>query len=55
MSALMVLLISSFFVLAAMVGLADALVHFVIWSYGQLRASPDTAETAQAPAQGITA
>lgn len=52
MSALMVLLISSFFVLAAMVGLADALVHFVIWSYGRLTTS---SKTVQPPAQGITA
>lgn len=53
MSALMVLLISSVFVLAAMVGLADALVHFVIWSVDRLKGS--RAETAQPPAQGITA
>jgi len=52
MSALMVLLISSFFVLAAMVGLADALVHFVIWSIGRLKAPRDAV---QPPAQGITA
>jgi len=32
MSILAVLMISSFFVLAAMVGLADAFVHFVCWS-----------------------
>lgn len=54
MSALMVLLISSVFVLAAMVGLADALVHFVIWSVERLKGSR-SAEAAQSPAQGITA
>lgn len=53
MSALMVLLISSVFVLAAMVGLADALVHFVIWSVERVRAP--RAEAVQPPAQGITA
>jgi hypothetical protein len=38
MAVLAILLISSFFVLAAMVGLADAFVHFVCWSQ-----SPDDA------------
>lgn len=55
MSALMVLLISSVFVLAAMVGLADALVHFIVWSFGRLTAPREADEAAQAPAQGITA
>ena len=31
MSVVAILVISSFFVLAAMVGLADAFVHFVCW------------------------
>lgn len=55
MSALMVLLISSVFVLAAMVGLADALVHFVGWSIDRLRSPRQTTRAAQPPAQGITA
>jgi hypothetical protein len=55
MSALMVLLISSVFVLAAMVGLADALVHFVGWSIDRLKAPRDSAKAAQSPTQGITA
>jgi hypothetical protein len=54
MTALMVLLISGVFVLAAMVGLADAMVHFVIWSLERLSAPQKTAETVQ-PAQGMTA
>ncbi len=55
MSALMVLLISSVFVLAAMVGLADALVHFLGWCIDRLKAPRTTAQAAQSPAQGITA
>ena len=55
MSALMVLLISSVFVLAAMVGLADALVHFVSWRIDRLKARRASAEGVQSPAQGITA
>lgn len=54
MSALMVLLMSSLFVLAAMVGLADALVHFLGWSIERLKAPREPAET-QSPPQGITA
>lgn len=55
MSALMVLLISSVFVLAAMVGLADALVHFVGWSIDRLKTPREAVEAVQSPAQGITA
>ncbi len=55
MSALMVLLISSIFVLAAMVGLADALVHFVGWSIDRLKTPRGAAEVVQSPAHGITA
>ena len=55
MSALMVLLMSSLFVLAAMVGLADALVHFLAWSFERLRSPCETTRAAQSPAQGITA
>jgi hypothetical protein len=55
MSVVVILLMTSLFVLAAMVGLADALVHFVCWSFGRLTESKDAADTAQAPAQGITA
>lgn len=55
MSVVAIILISSLFVLAAIVGLADAFVHFVCWSASRL-ASPETAdEAAQPPAQGITA
>ena len=55
MAVLAILLISSFFVLAAMVGLADAFVHFVCWSAERLTAPREPAEPAHAPAQGITA
>jgi len=55
MSALMVLLISGVFVLAAMVGLADALVHFIGWSLDQLRTPRAAREPVQPPAQGMTA
>lgn len=55
MSALMVLLISSVFVLAAIVGLADALVHFIVWSLDRLKGSRRGAEAVQPPAHGITA
>jgi hypothetical protein len=51
----MVLLISSLFVLAAMVGLADALVHFVGWCIDRLKSPATTADAAQSPAHGITA
>lgn len=56
MSVVAILLISSFFVLAAMVGLADAIVHFVCWSVGRLTTrDADAAEAVHPPAQGITA
>lgn len=55
MTALMVLLISSVFVLAAMVGLADAIVHFVGWSIDRLRTPRKVREAVHRPAQGITA
>ncbi|WP_454714866.1 hypothetical protein [Caulobacter segnis] len=55
MSVVVILLMTSLFVLAAMVGLADALVHFVCWSFGRLTEPKDHAETAQSPAHGITA
>ncbi|WP_158624647.1 hypothetical protein [Caulobacter sp. 602-1] len=55
MSALMVLLMSSLFVLAAMVGLADALVHFLAWSIERLKAPRETTKASQSPAQGMTA
>lgn len=53
MSVVAIFLISSVFVLAAMVGLADALVHFVWWGVARLKEAD--AEPAQPPAQGITA
>lgn len=55
MSVVVILLMTSLFVLAAMVGLADAVVHFVCWSFGRPTESKDASDTAQAPAQGITA
>jgi hypothetical protein len=55
MSVVAILVISSFFVLAAMVGLADAFVHFVCWSVGRLTARETAVEPVQPPAQGITA
>lgn len=55
MSVVVILLMTSLFVLAAMVGLADALVHFVCWSFSRLTEPKDRAETAQSPAHGITA
>lgn len=36
MSVLAILLISGAFVLAAMAGVADMLVHFVCWGFGQM-------------------
>ncbi len=50
-----ILMISSFFVLAAMAGLADAVVHFVCWSVGRLTTREAAAEPVHPPAQGITA
>lgn len=55
MSVVAIMFISSLFVLAAMVGLADAFVHFVCWSAGRLMEPKDRAEPVQPPAQGITA
>lgn len=55
MSVVAIFLISSVFVLAAMVGLADALVHFVWWGLTRLREAKADADPAQPPAQGITA
>ncbi|MET3664765.1 hypothetical protein [Caulobacter sp. 1776] len=55
MSVLAILIISSVFVLAAMVGLADAIVHFVCWTAGRLTTPEATDKTDQSPAHGITA
>jgi hypothetical protein len=55
MSVLAVLIISGFFVLAAMVGLADALVHFVCWGANRLTTRETADEPAHSPAHGITA
>lgn len=54
MSVVVILVISSVFVLAAMVGLADAFVHFVCWSAGRLSAARTSGESPQPP-HGITA
>jgi hypothetical protein len=55
MSVVAILLISAVFVLAAMAGLADALVHFACWTFGRMREPEMVREPAQPPAQGITA
>jgi hypothetical protein len=56
MSVVAILVITSVFVLAAMVGLADAVVHFVCWSAGRLgEARTARAASTQEPAHGITA
>lgn len=55
MSVLAILAISSIFVLAAIVGLADAFVHFVCWGASRLTAPEAAVDSAQAPRQGITA
>ena len=55
MSVVVILVMTSVFVLAAMVGLADAFVHFICWSASRLSESETLTETAQPPAQGITA
>jgi hypothetical protein len=55
MTVMAILVVSSFFVLAAMVGLADAFVCFVRWSAGRLSETRTDAEPAQPPAHGITA
>jgi hypothetical protein len=54
MSVLAILMISGLFVLAAMVGLADAFLHLILGIIGRLRA-PKSKGAAQPPAQGITA
>lgn len=55
MFVLTVVVISSVFVLAAMAGLADALVHFVCWGTSHLAASKTPPKALRPPAQGITA
>lgn len=55
MSVVAILLISSVFVIAAIVGLADAFVHFVCWIASKATAREDAGEPAQAPATGLTA
>ncbi|WP_156396183.1 MULTISPECIES: hypothetical protein [unclassified Caulobacter] len=55
MSVLAILMISSFFVLAAMVGLADAFVHFVCWSANRLTARKTADQPDHSPAHGMTA
>jgi hypothetical protein len=55
MSVLAILIISSFFVLAAMVGLADAFVHFVFWGANRLMARKTADQTDHSPAHGMTA
>lgn len=55
MSVVVILLMTSLFVLAAMVGLADALVHFVCWSFSRLTEGKEAAKTSQPTAHGITA
>lgn len=54
MSVVAILLMTSLFVLAAMVGLADAFVHFVCWSASRLTEQKEL-EAVQSPAGGITA
>ncbi|MDR7229043.1 hypothetical protein J2X45_000106 [Caulobacter sp. BE264] len=55
MSVLAILAISSIFVLAAIVGLADAFVHFVCWGATRLTAPRAADEPVQAARHGITA
>ncbi len=55
MSVLAVLLISGVFVLAAMVGLADAFVHFVCWGVSRLTEPKAAERPAHPPTHGITA
>jgi hypothetical protein len=55
MSVLAILAISSVFVLAAIVGLADAFVHFVCWGASRLTAPRALDKAAHAPRHGITA
>lgn len=55
MSVLAILAISSLFMLAAIVGLADALVHLICWSASRLTAARPRQAVVQAPRHGITA
>lgn len=55
MLAAAILLISGVFVLAAMAGLADALVCFVCWAAGRVCERKTAIEEPQPPTQGITA
>lgn len=55
MFVLAILLISSAFVLAAMAGVADALVHLACWAAGRVAAKVGAGEPPHPPAQGITA
>lgn len=55
MSVVAVLLISSVFVIAAIVGLADALVHFVCWLASKASPRADVAEPAPAPPHRVAA
>lgn len=55
MSVLAILAISSLFVLAAIVGLADALVHFICWGASRLTPTRSRSEAVHAPRHGITA
>ncbi|MDR6627829.1 hypothetical protein J2728_004170 [Caulobacter segnis] len=55
MLALAVVVISGVFVLAAMAGLADALVHFGCWGVGRLAGESKRQNPEQSPARGITA
>lgn len=55
MLALAVVVISGAFVLAAMAGLADAVVHFACWGVGRLMGESQRQNPEQTPATGITA
>lgn len=55
MLALAVVVISGVFVLAAMAGLADAVIHFVCWGLGGLKRESESQNPEQRPAPGITA
>lgn len=55
MSVVAVLLISSVFVIAAIVGLADAFVHFVCWLASKASSQAGVAEPSPAPSQGVAA
>lgn len=55
MSVVAILMISSVFVIAAIVGLADAFVHFVCWLASKATSREEAIEPAQAPARGVTA